>query len=282
MIRQLRLELFKLTHRGRSYLGFAALLVIAGLMVIALKMGGPPLESAFSGGFTSVGDYINGSFVAWFVLEVKFVLVFFLPLFASVISGDMISGEANDGTLRAALSKPVRRGSMFVAKFVVAVCYAWVLTFFLGLMSYGIGTIVLGRGALVTYQAGTLLGAQGVCVYSEHEGLVRLVEAYAFASVGVLSVATIAFFLSSIVSNSLSAIGGAMMAMIVCQIVGVIPYFKPVQPYLFSTHLDSWNLLFMSPVPWHDVQKSLIVLGAYVVVFFAAGLVIFKRKDILS
>jgi len=276
----IRLEIFKLTRKLRSYLGFGALAAMAGLVVLGLARGRPPFEASFEQGFVTVGSYLNGGFVAWFLL--RMVMMFFLPVFACVVVGDMISGEAADGTLRAVLSRPVGRGSLFVAKFAVSVLYVIALTLFLGVAAYAVGAIFLGRGALATFQEGTMLGAQGIYIYNEGEGLVRLLGAYGFASVAVLSVATIAFFLSSVLTNSLGAIGGAMMTFILFGVVGAIDYFKPIHPYLFTTHMDSWRGLFLTPVPWGQVVKSLGILLAYISVFFAAGLAVFRRKDVLS
>ena len=280
MATQIRLEIFKLARRARSYLGFVALAAMAGLVVLGLAKGRPPFEESFGQGFMTVGSYLNGGFVAWFLL--RMAMMFFLPLFACVVAGDLISGEAADGTLRTVLSRPVGRASLYAAKFAVSVLYAAALTFFVGIAAYAIGTAFLGRGVLVTFQEGTMLGAQGIYVYSESEGLARLTGAYAFASLGVLSVAAIAFFLSAILSNSLGAIGGAMMAFIIFGILGVIDYFKPIRPCLFTTHIDTWRWIFIRPIPWAEIMRSLGVLAAYVVTFFAAGLAIFARKDVLT
>ncbi|MBI2843940.1 MAG: ABC transporter permease [Armatimonadetes bacterium] len=280
MTTQIRLELFKLARKGRSYLGFGALIAIVGLVILGFRLGPPPFEASFAQGFVMVGSYLNAGFVAWFLLRV--MLQFFLPLFACVVTGDLISGEAADGTLRTILSRPVGRRNLLASKFAVSLFYVIVLTFFLGVASYAAGAIFLGRGMLVTFQEGTMLGAQGIYIYAEPEGLARLAAAYAFASLGVLSVATIAFFLSTLVANSLGAIGGAMMTMILFQILGVFDYFKPIHPYLFTTHMSAWTGLFAEPVPWGEIWKSLGTLSVYVAAFFTAGMAVFVRKDVLS
>lgn len=275
-----RLEILKLTRRMRSYLGFWALAAMSGLMVLGMALGPPPFEQSFPQGLVTVGSYLNGGFVAWALL--RMATQFFLPLFACVVTGDMISGEAADGTLRAILSRPIKRGSFYTGKFAVSTMYVVALTFFLGITAYLAGNIFLGRGALVTFQEGTMLGAQGIHIFGEMDGLIRLIAAYTFASLGVLAVATVAFFLSAIVMNSLGAIGGAMMTLILFQIVGAIDYFKPIRPFLFTTHIDASNAFFANPIPWADVERSALVLLAYVVVFFTAGLLVFQRKDVLS
>jgi len=281
MVRQIRLEVFKLVRRGRSYLGFGALLLISGLAVVALLFGPHMIETSMSQGFITAGSYLNGGFVAWTMLNAP-PTALFLPLFACVVTGDMVSGETADGTLRTVLSRPVGRGSLFAAKFAVSVIYVVALTLFLGIAAYGIGTIFLGRGVLVTFQEGSMLGAQGIYVYDAREGLTRLAAAYAFVSVGVLSVATIALFLSTIVANSLGAIGGAMLTLIVFGILAMFDFFKPIHPFLFTTHLDRWRDFFTTPIPWGEIRTSLAVLFAYIVVFLLAGLTVFTRKDVIS
>lgn len=282
MTTQIRLELFKLTRKGRSYLGFGALLAIVGLVVLGLRLGHhPPLEAVFGQGYIMAGSYLNAGFLAWLLLKDPGMSLF-LALFACVVAGDVISGEAGDGTLRTILSRPVSRVTLLFGKFSASVVYVTALTFFSGIAAYGFGCIFLGRGALVTFNEGTLLGAQGIYVYKEGEGLLRLLGAYTFFSLGVLSVATIAFFLSTVVHNSLGAIGGALMVMITFGILWTLEFFKPIHPYMFTTHMGTWGTFFMDPIPWHEVWKSVGVLSAYVVIFFGAGLAVFARKDVLS
>ena len=42
--------------------------------------------------------------------------IFLLPLAASMVGGNMIAGEAEHGTLRTILVRPVNRGSLLLAK----------------------------------------------------------------------------------------------------------------------------------------------------------------------
>jgi ABC-type transport system involved in multi-copper enzyme maturation permease subunit len=73
-----------------------------------------------------------------------------------------------------------------------------------------------------------------------------------------------------------------MAVMIAFQVVGMFEFFKPIHYYLFTKQMDMMDAFFVSPVPWTDVGKSVAVLAAYAVVFFTAGFVIFKRKDVLA
>ena len=65
-------------------------------------------------------------------------------------------------------------------------------------------------------------------------------------------------------------------------IVGVIPYFKPIKPYLFTTHLLLGQKAFWDPIPWQEIAFSLECLGVYVGSLFIVSLAIFRRKDVLA
>ena len=56
----------------------------------------------------------NGIFLGFAGLSVEIAL--FLPLAVSVLAGDAIAGEANQGTLRYLLIAPVARGRLLVMK----------------------------------------------------------------------------------------------------------------------------------------------------------------------
>jgi ABC-2 type transport system permease protein len=133
----------------------------------------------------------------------------------------------------------------------------------------------------MTFQSGTLFPAQGVFVYNEIEGLIRLLGAYAFAAFAVLAVGSIAFFISTFVTNSLGAIGGAMIVYIALKLVGAIGYFDPLQPYLFTTHMGAFEGFFIDRIPWLEIGKSALTLLIYSVVFAGAGFLVFRRRDVL-
>jgi ABC-2 type transport system permease protein len=205
-----------------------------------------------------------------------------LPLFSCVVVGDMVSSETADGTLRSILARPVGRTKLLCAKYSVSVLYTLALTLFLGIVAYIIGAIFLGRGALPVILESINFSPPAYYQYSEMEGIGRLATFYAFTALGMLSVATISFFISSFVGNSLGAIGGAMMTLIIFHIIGAIPYFEYIRPYLFTTHITAGTAFLANPVPWDELQKAILTLSTYIVVFFGLGLLVFKRKDVLS
>jgi ABC-2 type transport system permease protein len=126
MVRQIRFELYKMAKRPRSYMGFAAFLAINAIMILAAKYGGlsdQVAAGAGGGALQMTGSVLNAEFMAWFVVGSPIaggILIFWLPLFATLVIGDIFAGENSEGTIRALLARPVTRASVFWAKFVAS------------------------------------------------------------------------------------------------------------------------------------------------------------------
>jgi ABC-2 type transport system permease protein len=285
MIRQIGFELYKMSRRPRTYLGFAAFLLINFFVMIGLKYG--HLEwmgthEATHTGFGIVGSPVNAEFMAWLAVAsplAGMILIMFMPFFICLVFGEIFAGEVADGTLRTVLCRPIGRAGFFAAKFVASTIYALCLALFLGISAYLIGLAFFGRGGLMV--SGTFENPM-VAWYPEGQGLARLGLSYLLMCAGAITVGMIAFFISNWLHNSLGAIGGAVMLLFTALIVGEIPYFKPIKDYLFSTHLLMGQKAFWDPIPWHEIAFSLKCLGVYVAALFAISLAIFRREDVLA
>ena len=105
----LRREWIKLLFQRRSYLIWGGAVAIPFLIALAFYLA----KSDPHGGegplfFQQVTG--NGMFVALAALSA--LLPFLLPMAAAMVAGYMIAGEAELGTLRIVLLRPVRRGAV--------------------------------------------------------------------------------------------------------------------------------------------------------------------------
>lgn len=276
MLTLISLEVFKMRKKPRSYLGFAGLFAVSVLMAIGLKYGPSPerqVMGAVPREMLVVGSVLTGGFVA--VLMLQGVFFAFAPLFVSMVAGDTMAGEANDGTLRTAMSRPVSRAAFFGAKLVSSSLYAAAVTLFTGVSAYIVGTIALGRGPVP-------VAWEGFAIYPEGQGLVRLLGAYALACVPMIAVASIALLISTIVNSSPAAIVGPMILIIGLAVIGEIQFFAPAKPYFFTTYLDLPKYALAPHVSWADMAKGIGYLFAYIVAFTGAAGLVFCRKDILT
>ena len=285
MIRQIGFELYKMSRRPRTYLGFAAFALINMFVMIGLRYGHLEMigtHGAQRTGFGVVGSPVNAEFVAWLVVAsplAGMILIMFMPFFICLVFGEIVGGEVADGTLRTVLARPIRRTTFFASKFAASIIYALSLAMFLGASAYLIGLAFFGHGGLMV--GGTFENPM-VAWYPEGSALARLGLSYLLMCAGAVTVGMIAFFISNWLHNSLGAIGGAIMLLFTALIVGEIPYFKPIKDYLFSTHLLMGQKAFWDPIPWREIAFSLKCLGVYVAALFAVSLAIFRRKDVLA
>jgi len=285
MIRQIGFELYKMSRRPRTYLGFAAFVLINFFVMIGLKYGHLEMvgtHGAMRTGFGVVGSPVNAEFMSWLVLASPLagpILIMFMPFFICLVFGEIFAGEVGDGTLRTVLCRPVRRSSFFAAKFMASLIYALCLVGFLGASAYVMGWAFFGRGGLLV--GGTFENPM-IAWYAHRPALWRLALGYALMGTGAVTVGMIAFFISNWLHNSLGAIGGAIMLLFTMLIIGEIPYFKPIKDYLFSTHLLMGQKAFWDPIPWKEIAFSIKCLGVYVAALFFVSLAIFRRKDVLA
>ena len=77
------------------------------------------------------GNVLNGYLICFIILQLLLVHV---PLLITIISGDLISGEANMGTLRLLLTKPVSRTKVILAKFGAAAIYTLILLVWMAIL----------------------------------------------------------------------------------------------------------------------------------------------------
>ncbi len=97
-------------------------------------------------------------------------------------------------------------------------------------------------------------------------------------------VSSLAFLFSSLVENAIGPIIGTMAVIIMFFILGNLPYdfFIALKPYLFTSYLDIWTLVFDDPIEWQEILKHLLVLASYISAFFLPAFFVFRKKDILS
>jgi len=259
----------------RTYIGPAALSLLIIAMLVGMKHGHEfeYMKRRLEQDFIVAGSFVNAAFLTRFLLEG--IAYTFLPLFACMVCGDLIASEAADGTLRMLLCRPVTRMRVAISKYAVAIMYVLGLTFGTGLLAYMAGWGYLGRGSLVVL-------SRGIWIFPEHAAILRLVAAYALVAAGMAAVGSIAFAISTFLSNSNGAIAGAIGFLYGSAVIGEIEYFAVLKPYLLTTYLGEWRQFFTGTIDVHLFAESVGVMLIYSAVALVIGLVIFHRRDVLS
>jgi ABC-2 type transport system permease protein len=292
MMSLLRIELYKIFKRPRTFIAFGVLTLIILLIQIALKFGGEEYVGIMMSGLNNSFDapteqMLNGYLVCYIILN---LLLIHVPILVALIAGDMVSGEANMGTLRLILSKPVGRTQLLMVKFIAASIYTFLLLVWVAILALFLSLLLFGSNELFVARD------SGVNIISASDIMWRYIAAFAFATVGLITVASLAFMLSTFADNSIGPIVACVCVIIIFTILTQmqIPFYdETIKPYLFTTHMLGWKGFFY--VKGQDgvtingsisnlaaIIKSGLILIGYTVLFLFTAAWYFKRKNILS
>jgi ABC-2 type transport system permease protein len=269
-VRSLWRELLKILFQRRTYVGWAGLLAVPLLIVLALDLSsskpgageGPPFFAAIIN---------NGIFVP---LAAIGALSFFLfPLIASMAGAYPLAGEAELGTMKTWMSRPVGRAGVLFSKWGVAVLYVAVGMALVGLGGLAAGWLVFGIHPLTTL-SGTTIGIGA--------GVERIVLANLLILTALLCTISLALLVSTLSNSSLTAAISAMVVFVVLNILNGFSYFDFMKPYTFTSYSLTFTNLFRDPIYWQPIRNALLVYGVTVAVLLVASWLIFRRKDILT
>ncbi|RYY92375.1 MAG: hypothetical protein EOO11_21360 [Chitinophagaceae bacterium] len=274
-----RIELYKISRKPRTYIAFGAVGAIVLLLQLALYADGATyLGFALQGvesTFSISGRIINGYFVCFVILQTLLVHV---PLLIALVAGDSIAGEANMGTLRLIFSRPVSRSALLLSKFFAATLYTLLLLVFMALLALFGSLLIFGTGDLI------ILKSDMIVILDHGDVFWRYGAAFGFAALAMTTVAALAFFFSLFAENAVGPIIATMSVIIVCTILTTmdIPMFQVLKPWLFTNHMLNWKGFFERPIDGPEIARSASILLGHIVLLVGATLFIARKKDILS
>src|SRR6185369_6895567 len=287
----LRIELYKIFKRPRTYIAFAVIAVIILLVQIALKYGGKEYVGLMMAGMNEsfevpYTDILNGYFVCYLILN---LLLIHVPILVALVAGDVVAGEATMGTLRLLVSKPVSRIRLLFVKFLASSIYTILLLIWVAVLSLILSVALFGTNDLFVARE------YGSNIISASDVMWRYAAAFVFAGLGLITVAALAFLFSIFSDNSVGPIVATVCVIIVFTILTQmqIPFYdETVKPWLFTTHMLGWKGFFYVqgkdgvtiPGSIEDISqiiKSAVFLLGYTVVFLSVAFWYFNKKNIL-
>ncbi len=279
MITLVRIELYKIFKKWRTYIGFIAIAVLVPVIEVAMLLEGARslnfMTRNLQQSFVFVGNLLNGYLVSYIILN---ALTIHIPFLIALVAGDLLAGEATAGTYRMLVTRPISRFKIVTSKFLAGAIYTNLLVFWLAVISLVLGFFMFGIGELIVIRSSTII------IFSRDDVFWRFILGYGFAALSMMVVTSLAFLFSSLVENAIGPIVTTMAIIIVFIIISAIniDFFQNIKPYLFTTYMQSWRLFFDKPVDFSEIMKSVLILIGHIAVFFGATLIIFKRKDILT
>lgn len=266
-----RVELAKAFHRWRTWLLAAAIGGIPVVIVLATRLSPPQPQDAGDAPAFLLQITTSGLYAALTGLAV--VQPFFLPLAAGLFAGDAVAGEAQAGTLRYLLLRPVRRTRLVLAKYASAMAllgFMVVATIVGGVVA---GWVVFGLKPMPTLSGTTL---------SVAEGLFRIAGAGVFMVLAISGIACIGLWISTRTDSGPGAAVATIVVAIASQIMGQIQSLHAIHAYLPTNGLLGFTGLFRFPVDWSQMRAGLVVSAGYTAVFLALSLLGFRRRDVTS
>ncbi len=293
----LQIELFKISKRPRTYIAFAAIAAIVVIFQFAFKADGQSYMDLMMQGVKDDFTFdriqvINGYFMCYIILNTLLIQV---PILVALIAADSISGEANMGTLRLLLSKPISRTQLILVKFAAATIFTVFLLIWMAITSLLISILIFGTGDMLIFR--TKGEDSQILLITRDDIMWRYYAAFAYATVALTVIAALSLFLSIFAENSIGPIIATVCIVIVCTIISNIsvPVIdRNVKPFLFTSYLVGWKGFFYigtdasgntikgSLENWPAIRKSLLILVAHIFIIVTAAVMVFKRKDILS
>jgi ABC-2 type transport system permease protein len=275
----LSIELFKIFKRPRTYISFGAITAIVLLIQFAFYVDGEAyvqfMIQSLTDTFTVGGKILNGYLICFIILQ---TLLIHVPLLIALVAGDMIAGEANMGTLRLLISKPISRSTLVLSKFFASTLYTLSLLIWMAFLSLFISVMIFGTSDLLIFKS------EQIVILQEEAVMWRYFAAFGFAAVSMTTVAALALLLSLFADNSIGPIISTMGIIILFTILTTmdLPLFNSVKPYIFTSHMLGWKGFFDDPVNYRSIIRSMFVLLIHIFIFISAAIFIFKKKDVLS
>jgi ABC-2 type transport system permease protein len=265
-------ELRKMFRRPRTWATIAVLNSLPILVAVLLQLTdlaprageGPPFLSAV---------LRNGALYPLAALAI--VLPLFLPIAVAVVAGDSIAGEAQAGTLRYLLARPVGRTRLLVAKLVAVLAFVVVTVVVVAAVGYVIGKTVFDAQPI----GGTSVSGTSL---TQADLAGRTLLAVGYVAVSMLGVAAFALFFSTLTDSPLGATMGALAVLVASSLLFTLDAASPIAPYLPTRYWLAFVDLFRDPIQWRDLTRGIALQGVYVGVLLAAAWANFTTKDVTS
>lgn len=272
-------EFAKQLRRWRTYIGLGVVAVVPALITIAFAVRGPHHGQDADLFAVATRSGLNMPLAALSVMQ-GFLLVIVVAMF----TGESVAGEANWGTLRYLLIRPVSRGRLLTAKLTVGATLVVLATLLIAVVGLVAGTAAFGWHDVYTTSTSCLasLGLGSGCTITPGTALLRLAASTGYVAWSMAGVACFAFMLSTMTDATFAAVAGGVGLAVLSEIMDAIPAVGSLRYALPTHYWQAWNGLFAQPTVTADMVRGTLLQLAYAAVFAAIAWWWFRRKDVLS
>lgn len=278
---QLRSELAKLFGKKRTYIGFGAFLISQNLMLLAFRFSNwqKGTEKLLESNGYLATEFISALTVAVLMLIPQILLL--MPLYVMLVGGDLVAKEAEDGTLRMILSRPISRFRLLFTKWLTGVIFAAILVTALGAMALFFARCWFewkGMFIFIPIPGGSPI----FNVLSATEGLKFYALAHVFLAVNACTMLSLAFMFSCFNMKPAAATILALSFLFLSVVMEGMPFFEDWKEFALTHHFRAWILIFGKPMQVAQIAQSFCVLVGVNVTAFLIGATHFHMRDIKS
>jgi ABC-2 type transport system permease protein len=274
----LRNELWKLFGKKRTYIGFGAFLLAQNILLLFFQLGPVQrhMERLLAGNGYLAKEYMSALTVALIMLLPQVLM--FMPLYAALVGGDLVAKEAEDGTLRLILARPISRFQLLLAKWFSGAVFSILLVTVLGITALLFARIWFPWRSMFI----SIPGMMDFSVLPADEGFRRYLFSHFLTATNATVMLGIAFMFSCFNMKPAAATILALSFLFLNLVMESIQAFAPYREWFLTYHLSTWRLVFAKPIPWWRIIESLCVLVAYNLTAFLVGAAAFHARDIKS
>ncbi|WP_139983830.1 ABC transporter permease [Nocardioides litoris] len=267
-------ELSKLLRSRRTWMTIAMIDALPALVAVLLAVTDLGPRPGTGPAFLSA-VLTDGTLYPLAALAI--VLPLFLPIAVALTAGEAVAGEAQQGTLRYLLVRPVGRVRLLVAKLVASMVFVVLAVLVVAATAYVLGVLLLGDESITV--TGPTTSVSGTAL-STPELVARTGLAFGYAILCMLGVACVALFLSTVVRTPAAAAFGTLGLLVGSTVLLTLDAAQVLHPYLPTRYWIAFVDLFRDPILWRDIVRGTLLQLAYVVVFLGAAWASFATKDV--
>ena len=276
-MRQLLLtELYKLARQPRTWITFVLMAMLLFLINLGMALDGRKMFDMIlqplSEQFIISGNLINGHLISYLALNMLWVHI---PIILVIVTGDVVSGEFEAGTIRLMLCTTWKRWQWLSAKIMAAFIFVMVFMVFSGVLMVLPAHFIFGTGDLIVLN-------EGIQIIDEKEVLSRFIQAMLYGMLGMFTFASISVFFSVMLRNSLGAILASLGVLIVSTLIQTfgMGIFESWQPLLFTWHMAQWQRIFVANPDINSILQSALILVLHIAVFLGIAFYRFNHMKI--
>lgn len=270
-------ELYRMFARPRTYIGFGAFVAFDALFLFFLNRPGSQrfFRSLLEGSGYLFDEYFSGLTLAFFIVVATAFLL--CTLYLSLVAGDVVAKDQEDGNLRLILSRPISRLTLLLSKYVATILYTLLLFVFIGLSSYITGSLSRGwGGGMFVYSRELELFS----VFPFGEAIWRFTAAMLCLGLVMITISSVAFLFSCQRIKPAAATILTISFFFIDFIIAQLPYTQDYRHWFLFPHMQGWVGVLRQPIPWADMIQNYAFLAGISATCFVLGWLSFERRDL--